>query len=345
MSVVSPYQHIDREAFKDFINGAEVIKNDSLISLAIEDVIKSGLTPDTLKQANVTIFRGGQDRLKKKLGYASFNGHPILDAYKLIEFPYFDEKGMEMFYRYKIIPPAEKAKYLHPLSAPPMPYILPQVFAIKDKVNVPLFFTEGEKKNLKTLQHLRFSIGLIGIWTFKAGKHSDALEDDKVLWWILEEFAWKGRTVYLAFDADLWTNPYVRMALYELAVKLHLRGALVHFLTWPPEEGKGIDDYLVYHEKRGVNAEITLAHLERNAKHLVEFVPYEHIEDIVRALAISGYKSLEAKHLIDVLANKINLKTSILREAIKEKHAEIARKTLQQNVYFCNDGYLCRWDI
>jgi hypothetical protein len=42
-----------------------------------------------------------------------------------------------------------------------------------------------------------------------------------------EKFTWKGRIVYLSFDSDLWINPQVRKALYELAVKLHLKGELL----------------------------------------------------------------------------------------------------------------------
>jgi len=76
-----PSHDIDREAFRDFINGAEVLPDDSLISLAIADMLKSGLTPETLKAANVTIFNGRKEELKKKLGYASLDGHPILSAY------------------------------------------------------------------------------------------------------------------------------------------------------------------------------------------------------------------------------------------------------------------------
>ncbi len=68
-------------------------------------------------------------------------------------------------------------------------------------------------------------------WNFKAGGKSD-LNNDKGLWQELQSFEWRGRTVYLAFDMDLWTNSAVRSALYELAFKLFDRGASVKIATW-----------------------------------------------------------------------------------------------------------------
>ena len=74
--------------FKDFINGSFVYHDDSLVQLAVEDVVKSGLSPEILSRAQVTLFKGGKDTLKERLGYASFNGHPLL-SHRLIEFGYF----------------------------------------------------------------------------------------------------------------------------------------------------------------------------------------------------------------------------------------------------------------
>ena len=54
---------IDKKAFEDFINGTEIFPDDSLVQLAIEDVIKSRLSPETLSRAHVTIFKGGKDKL------------------------------------------------------------------------------------------------------------------------------------------------------------------------------------------------------------------------------------------------------------------------------------------
>jgi len=333
--------------FKDFINGSFIFKDDSLVQLAVQDVVKSGLSPEILRRAQVTLFNGGRDKLKERLGYASFNGHPLL-SHKLIEFPFFNESGKIILYRYKLIPSADNGtKYLHPQNTSAYPYILPEVYDIKNKPHIPLCITEGEKKALKMILHGRYAIGLVGVWGFKAGKNSDEGEGDKVLWEELETFTWKGRIVNLSFDSDLWINPQVRKALYELAVKLHLRGAIVKFFTWKASEGKGIDDYLVFHENSGAKAEVILEQLELTAQSLVSFISYDHIDDIIRALAFSGYKSFEARQLIEGLSARLDIKVSILKDAIKERHAEITRadRAVNQNVYFIHEEYWCRWSF
>ena len=336
---------IDKKAFEYFINGTEIFPDDSLVQLAIEDVIKSRLSPETLSRAHVTIFKGGKDKLKERLGFGSINGHPLLSAHKLIEFPFFNENGQIILYRYKLIPSAGDTKYLHPKVTSPYPYILPEVYKVKDKPHKPIYITEGEKKTLKIIQHGRYAIGLVGVWGFKAGKASEEFEDDKVLWAELERFTWKGRTVYLAFDSDLWINPNVRKALYELAVKLYLRGALIKFLIWKPSEGKGIDDYIVSYENAGLEAEIVLEELELNGQSLIDFISPDHIDDIIRALAVTGYKALGARQLIEMLSIRLGIKVSILNAAIKELQTEILQANRLINQYFIHDGYWCRWSL
>ncbi len=210
--------------------------DNGLAKLTLEDIQKSGLSAKTLEKAQVRLFRGDKDTLKGRLGFASINGQSILSTSKLIEFPYFDKGGDILLYRYKLIPSTvdkdgREIKYLHPKEKPAIPYILPEVWKIKDKANKPVWITEGEKKALALLQYGRSAIALSGVWNFKAGGKSD-LNNDKGLWQELHSFEWRGRTVYLAFDMDLWTNPSVRSALYELAVKLYERGALIKVVKW-----------------------------------------------------------------------------------------------------------------
>lgn len=221
--------------FAYFLNGHS--PEDGLVKLAIEDVQKSMLSPETLEKAGVKLFRGDKDDLKETLGMASYNGQPILSTCKLIEFPYFGQDGSQISCHYKLIPSLknkndDEVKYLHPLGKPAIPYILPDVWKIKDKATKPLWITEGEKKCLKLLQHGRFAIALSGIWNFKAGKNSDEIESDKSLWAEFEAFQWRGRTVYMAFDSDLWINHMVREALYELAIKLYERKGIVRIAQW-----------------------------------------------------------------------------------------------------------------
>jgi len=55
---------------------------------------------------------------------------------------------------------------------------------------------------------------------------------------------WAGRRVVIAYDADAVTKELVRIARSALAAHLRGRGALVGFLEWDIERGKGIDDHL-----------------------------------------------------------------------------------------------------
>lgn len=218
-----------------FLNGHSLA--DGLVQLAVEDMQKSGLLPETIKNAGVRIFNGNREDLIKHLGRETLSGHSILALSRLIEFPYYTERGDIYLYRYKLIPSlsdkgGKEIKYLHPIGKPAIPYILPDIWKVKDKTNKSLWITEGEKKALALIQHGRFAIALSGIWNFKAGKNSDEIESDKSLWAELEAFQWRGRTVYMGFDNDLWTNHRVREALYELAIKLYERKAIVRIAQW-----------------------------------------------------------------------------------------------------------------
>src|SRR3972149_8610347 len=82
--------------FEYFLNGHS--PDDALVNLAIEDIQKSGLTPEVLEMAGVRIFSGNKDLLKERLGFASINNQDILRHSRLIEFPYFNVKGEVLFY-------------------------------------------------------------------------------------------------------------------------------------------------------------------------------------------------------------------------------------------------------
>jgi predicted P-loop ATPase len=60
----------------------------------------------------------------------------------------------------------------------------------------------------------------------------------------LDWIQWNGRRVIVAFDADVASKQFVRIARGELARHLRSRGAMVGFLEWDPVLGKGIDDRL-----------------------------------------------------------------------------------------------------
>ena len=295
----------NKHPYEYFLNSYSL--TESLVEMALADVQKSGLKPETINNAGIRIFKGNSDDLKEHLGMGSLNGQNILKLSRLIEFPYFNEKGDILFYRFKLVPGLGDTKYLHPIGKPALAYILPEVWTIKEKANKPLWITEGEKKALVLIQHGRYAIALSGVWNFRAGKNSD-LQDDKVLWRELEAFQWQGRMVYLAFDSDLWTNPMVRQALYEFAFKLYERGAIVKIAVW--QGAKGIDDYLIMQD----DTEQALQGIENTATGLLDFLNPDHRHEIVRAIKLIEHiveKELVIKHY----AKKIGISPRILKAA------------------------------
>lgn len=62
------------------------------------------------------------------------------------------------------------------------------------------------------------------------------------------------RSVLVAFDADLRTNPAVKAAHDSLCAALAARSITAASLQWPAEYGKGLDDALLFHRRKQVAA-------------------------------------------------------------------------------------------
>ncbi|MCX5811097.1 MAG: DUF3854 domain-containing protein [Proteobacteria bacterium] len=285
-----------------FLNNYDPVTN-GLVKMALEDVQASGLSPETLEKAGVRIFSGNTEELKGRLGFSSIAGNPILKTFILVEFPYHDKEGKAMFYEFKPYPSIEGKKYLHPKDTAAYPYILPFIWDIADKPHKPIWITEGMKKTLKLIQHDSPTIGLAGVFGFKAGKNSEEIESLS-LWRELESFTWKHRAVYIGFDTDLWTNSQVRYALYELSFKLLAKDAIIRFPQW--QDGKGIDDHLA--GVADVKSELRL--LESKALPLEKFVTFEHKDEIIRAFSEvqEGMDSLLRENLVNVVAKRFSIR-------------------------------------
>ena len=293
-----------------FLNGHSA--HDPKVKLALDDVRKSGLSSDVLQKACIKLFSDGPDVLSRRLNLSLPKGNQILSNAALMEIPYHDAEGNTIKYEYRLHPKVDDHKYLHPLGSSHTPYILPEVWAVKDKANKPLWITEGAKKALKLVQHGESCIAISGVWGFRAGKDD---ETGSLLCKELDSFAWKGRTVYLAFDTDLWTNPLVRKALFELALHLIARGALVYICMW--KGAKEIDDYLA--GKTDPAKEIS--EIKDKAKSIAPFVTPEHRDDILYALSrtVRTMDELTREGIITAIAKKLNIRPrSLYRELTKE---------------------------
>jgi len=304
-----------------FLNGHST--NNGRVKLALDDIKKSGLFPETLQNTGIRLFNDSPDVLKERLGFASLNGNNILSVAVPMEIPYRDSQGNIVKHEYRLYPETDGRRYLHPLHSFPTPYILPGVWEIKDKNNKPIWITEGVKKVLKLIQHGYACIGLSGVWGFRSGNGE---ETASLLCEELESFSWRSRTVYLAFDTDLWTNPQVRKALYELALHLMARGALVYIGTW--KGAKGIDDYLA--SKTDPVKE--LSEIQEKAKPVTAFVVPEHRDDVLYALSksISNMDELTRESTVTAISKKLNLKPKSIYRAL-------AKETVEQDLDFTDE--------
>ncbi|KWT75954.1 DUF3854 domain-containing protein [Candidatus Magnetominusculus xianensis] len=307
--------------YSSFVNSHG--EQDELVKAAVDDIITSGLTPETLEAAQVRIFNRDATTLCISLNRDKLEGKYFNNPYKLVEFPYFHENRGIAHSRFKLFPAANKKgggtiKYLHPNGVPSTPYILPGVWEVKDKAHKPVWFTEGEKKTLKLLQHDKYAIGLPGVWSYK----ENTTDGISVLSTELAQFNWQGRTVFFAFDSDLWVNPQVLFALYELAARLFGKGAIVKIALWSQMEGKGVDDYLVGKEQQRQKAEDVLAAMEANAILFEDFICPEHEDAVIRALTVAELPHLKQQRLIKVVAKKIGVDKKTLLTEISVRQRE-----------------------
>jgi predicted P-loop ATPase len=152
----------------------------------------------------------------------------------------------------------ESRKYIQPPGRPNILYFPPvlPLSALED-VALTIIITEGEFKTLalhRLANHKseppRFmAIGVAGCYNFwgvrgKTVASNGSRRDVKGVIPDIDRIVWDGRRVIVAYDADAETKPQVRAARWKLASVLTERKALVGFLEWPIEEGKGIDDRL-----------------------------------------------------------------------------------------------------
>jgi hypothetical protein len=153
----------------------------------------------------------------------------------------------------------QTAKYLGPPKGSNRLYIPPGVTVEQfADPTIPIAITEGEKKAL-ALWHLahheaeqpRFiPIAIAGVWNWrgvvgKTGGPKGERLDVKGPIGDLNRIEWKGRKVFIVFDANVHTNESVKWAQKGICRELAARGAKVDLVDLPEDCGvNGIDDLL-----------------------------------------------------------------------------------------------------
>jgi len=214
----------------------------------------STLTKDDAESLGLTPFTGPE---------MASTSLKVLPAHRAgFAIPYFDLDGKETdFYRYRyleygtesgfsalIADQKKQLRYAQPPDTVNELYLPPLVdwAGIALDPTIGIVITEGELKAACGCKHGIPTIGLGGVWCFKAVKHNMPILP------MFAEFKWTGRRVLICYDSDAVTNPLVIQAENALASTLLELGAQVFIARLDPlKNGKkcGLDD-LVFAQGR-----------------------------------------------------------------------------------------------
>lgn len=186
---------------------------------------------------------------------------PIDNDHPGLVIPMFDasagEPGIRCGYSTRLTRPDVdvKNKYKKPKGQRNALDCNPLSHAAVHDAEVPLWITEGVRKSDSLLSFgARAAISLDGVWGWTGGEQREAKggyqnpgkkgSKANAEW---ERIPLEGRTVYICFDIDVYTNRNVAAARRGLTAHLISLGAEVSWVTPPKDgsEGKGVDDYLV----------------------------------------------------------------------------------------------------
>lgn len=228
-----------------------IISNKAL-ELAIAKLETSGLTIQDAKELNIEILSANDTNklhpsfkslCSLKLNYHDPSGKPISDWPQ--GGPFYRIRYLERETGFTSQTEAKEIRYTQvPDTAPVAYYPTNQTWNhIVDDPSFPICITEGELKASKACKEGFPTIGLGGVWNWKAGKFGIS--------WIksLDYINWVRRPVYIVFDSDYKTNENVCNALKQLAEQLEQRGAFPHVTTLSQVENflkVGLDDFLTF---------------------------------------------------------------------------------------------------
>jgi hypothetical protein len=210
------------------------------LSLCTEYLAARGITDETVKLYSwecVEVCGFSVETVKERLGRKLPKG-----VNEVIWFPITDKDGAIICWIARILPNIDdEPKFICAVGSGGPPFIARATYKLKN--GRPVIVTESPVKAAVCLQAGFDAIGLNGVWCASVENSNGyvVMRAD-----LQEALEWRGRQVYLGFDADWTVNHKVRQAMFRLFFVLSVQGAEVFQLcTWDLAEGKGIDDYLV----------------------------------------------------------------------------------------------------
>lgn len=208
-----------------------------------------GLTDADLDRLHITIVPITES--KNELGWP--------ERCSLIKIPYFgitgekllDNRGNQLCRYRRVVSNDKGERYTQRKGTGSRHYLPPGESwpSISKDTSIDLYYTEGEFKAISACKHLGPTIANAGVTSWRG--------QDGGLAAPLNDFEWRGRNVYIVYDAEATSSPSVPLkaniskALGELAVDLQVRGAKVKSLliaktpTFKEGVKLGIDDYFL----------------------------------------------------------------------------------------------------
>ena len=271
---------------------------------------------------------------RSRLGFDQWGNKMLPDLVEeCIWFPCKDAQGNVQSYFCRIFPElvgreGAVAKFLTPKDGAGFPFIPSATWDVAHKPNHPVFITEGPIKAIAILQAGELPIGLAGVWMATV-RDNYGTDLHPVL---AQGFQWRGRKVYLVFDADFEANPFVRQALIRALILMHSYGAEAAIVRWPVAQGKGIDDFLAGKAGSSVTPQALFAEMYGAAVPLPDILKMVDLQTIRQELTLSPLKGSVLRQFCRSVSKPLNASASMLYDEVlagqRQYEAELAKPVL-----------------
>jgi hypothetical protein len=291
------------------------------MSLVQDYLVQRGISGDTAKLYGLEF----DDRVSSKIVKERLGRRLPPGVNEILWFPITQPDGSVISYIARAFPRiADLPKFLCPLGSDGTPFLAPQLYKLAH--GRPVILTESPIKALACNQAGIDTIGLNGVWGASLKNAGELYVIRADLQNVLD---WRGRKVYLGFDADFLIKPEVKQALMRTFFILSVVGAEVYQLTsWQPEEGVGIDDYLVCKAGGNGQASKALKDLLQGARAFIDTIQPTPLDLglVCTELRKVLIPPVLAEQLVRPLAKALNVRPNALRELLEQAAPEVESK-------------------